>query len=190
VLDLSSGAPSQWRPGLDNMLATFSTFVRRFHRRLDRRLGWASKPVQFALIGGSGAVVDLAAMNLLLACLPLAGARALAIWAAMSWNFLLNRRITFSYARRYAAGRQYLLFCFSCLFGAVANWTASLALLGWLGGSPSLAAAGGIVLGAVFNYFLCWLVAFGREQQLASHAAQTRSVAKLIPIIDKPSGAL
>jgi dolichol-phosphate mannosyltransferase len=152
------------------MLQSTLNHLRRLRRRLDDRLGWAARPVQFALIGGSGAVVDLAALNLLLLWLPLGGARALAIWVAMTWNFLLNRRITFAYARRQSALRQYLLFCLSCLFGALLNWTASLALLEGFDvfrRSPSLAAACGIVLAAVFNYFLCWIVAFGREQQLA-----------------------
>lgn len=186
---MSSGAtPASVGVGLDKMFAINLTSLRRLHLRLDRRLGWFSKPIQFAVIGGSGAAVDLTSMHLLLAWLPLGPARALAIWFAMTWNFLLNRRLTFAYARRHAIGRQYLLFCLSCLFGAVINWTTSLALLGVLDRSPSEAAAAGIVLGAVLNYFLCWMVAFGREQQLGQDSA--RPLSQLVAAIDNRSGAL
>jgi dolichol-phosphate mannosyltransferase len=130
-------------------------YLRHLKRLYEARLGRASRPLQFALVGSTGVVVDLACFALLGALVPLQYARALAIWVAMSWNYLLNRRLTFSDTRSQSPLRQYPLFCLSCLLGAVVNWSVSLNLVEhfelfqrW----SVLAALCGIVAGTVFNY--------------------------------------
>jgi dolichol-phosphate mannosyltransferase len=131
--------------------------LRTWKRLLDKKLGrWAS-PVQFGLVGLSGMVPDLLSFAVLLRFMPLGPARGLAIWLAMTWNFWLNRRMTFSYARRGPLVRQYLLYCCSCLAGALVSWSTCLGLClasDWLRKNEILAAAIGVFAGAAVNYLL------------------------------------
>ena len=112
-------------------------------------------PGRFALVGLSGAFLDLASFSLLGLLLSMPLARGLAIWLAMSWNFVLNRRLTFTHARRNSAARQYVLFCSACGLGAVVNWAITVGLC--MGSSlfaahPLAAAMAGIAGGTVLNY--------------------------------------
>jgi putative flippase GtrA len=113
-------------------------------------------PGWFAVVGLSGAFVDLGSFSLLGRWLPMPLARGLAIWVAMSWNFALNRRLTFADARRDRVAWQYLLFCSACGLGAVVNWGVTVGLCL---GSPLFAAhvpaaaIAGIAAGTVLNYF-------------------------------------
>jgi dolichol-phosphate mannosyltransferase len=128
--------------------------------------GWASL-AQFIVVGLSGMFIDLSSYAALLAWLPLTLARGMAIWAAMSWNFLLNRWITFSYARNDALARQYLRFCLSCLTGAVVNWLTSVVLshsIEWFATHKLPAAVIGVVAGTGFNFVLCRHWAFRRTK--------------------------
>src|SRR5690606_12438511 len=105
--------------------------------------------LRFVLVGGSGMAVDLGLFTCLGLVLPLGVARAVAIWGAMTWNYLLNRRFTFA-ACGEAPLWQYALFCLSCSAGAGMNWCVSMGLCRttelfqeWL----ALAAAVGAVAG-------------------------------------------
>jgi dolichol-phosphate mannosyltransferase len=123
----------------------------------ERKAGRLAHPAQFALVGLSGMGVDLLAFALLGLWLPLGIARALAIWLAMSWNYVLNRRLTFSAYRRPFRWRDYALFCGSCLAGAVVSWSVCVGLCAasaWLAGYPLLAALLGVATGFVLNYSL------------------------------------
>jgi putative flippase GtrA len=99
--------------------------LRQFKRLIDHRFGNYSRLVQFCIVGASGAVVDLssyAAFQWLLNrtwlaqrttplfhnTLALTVSAVLAVWLALSWNFSLNRRLTFSYARQGSLLRQYV----------------------------------------------------------------------------------
>src|SRR5437588_10068202 len=90
--------------------------LRHLKRLADDRFGNASRLVQFCAVGASGMVVDLSSyalfqlifsrtwmarqtFRLVGGPLDLAVAGALAIALALTWNFALNRRLTFSYAR-------------------------------------------------------------------------------------------
>ena len=114
----------------------------------------AARPLLFACVGGTGMVVDLTTLSLLLHIMQFGPSRALAIWLAMTSNFLLNRRFTFSHARDSGAVPQYLLFCSACLVGAIVNWTCSVVLVQAtpLSAFPIVAAGAGVIAGTVFNY--------------------------------------
>jgi dolichol-phosphate mannosyltransferase len=141
-------------------------YLRHLKRLYEFKLGALARPAQFALVGASGMAVDLACFAALLWVARLGVARALAVWAAMTWNFWLNRRLTFSDARAQPVLPQYLLFCLSCALGAVVNWAVSVGLatrLAWFGRWPLVAAACGVVAGAALNYGFSTLVAFRRR---------------------------
>ena len=73
-------------------------------RRYEITTGRLGRPLLFALVGCSGMVVDLVSLHFLLRVASLAISRALAIWLAMTWNFWLNRRLTFSVRSKWLAG--------------------------------------------------------------------------------------
>jgi putative flippase GtrA len=125
--------------------------------------GHAARFGQFAAVGATGAVVDLVVFSMLMSLCTFGLARALAIWSAMSWNFLLNRWWTFSEARGGPILRQYALFCASCLCGALVNWSVTLCLhfiVTYFAERSMLAAACGIIAGAGVNYVLSAHIAF------------------------------
>jgi dolichol-phosphate mannosyltransferase len=84
---------------------------------------------------------------------------------AMTWNFYLNRRLTFSYARGSSMLRQYVFYCASCACGAAVSWSVSVGLtfsaVGFLG-KPLPAAVVGVVAGSLLNYFSSRYLVFRR----------------------------
>ena len=110
--------------------------------------------MQFLVVGGIGTLVNLAALTALVAVgVPVRGAVALAIWIAMTFNFVLNRRFSFSFARGGAWWSQYLRFVGASSFGAVINYALTLAILSrfaqW---PPQLAALIGIIVATGVNF--------------------------------------
>jgi dolichol-phosphate mannosyltransferase len=108
--------------------------LRQLKRLADDRFGNASRLIQFCFVGASGMVVDLTFYALLQAIfsrtalagleapvvggsLALAVAGVIAIAIALTWNFSINRRLTFNDARRGSIGRQYLRYVLSNLLG-------------------------------------------------------------------------
>jgi dolichol-phosphate mannosyltransferase len=139
-------------------------YLRHLRRLYVYKLGHAGRLFQFVLVGSTGMVVDLLVYALALSILPLQAARGLAIWLAMSWNFLLNRRLTYSDADRKPIWGQYVLFCLSCSLGAIVNWGVSVGLTEMIplfDRWKLLAAMVGVLTGTIFNYVLSCRVAFG-----------------------------
>ena len=132
-------------------------YVRHLKRLYEFQFGGWFHLLLFLAVGLAGMGVDLASYAVLLAWLPLAAARGAAIWTAMTFNFWLNRRFTFSAARREPALRQYAAFCLSCLCGAGVNWGLSVGLCrlnSAFDGHRLAAAMLGAVGGAGFNFLL------------------------------------
>jgi dolichol-phosphate mannosyltransferase len=119
--------------------------LRHFKRLADDRYGNVSRLLQFCAVGASGMVVDLTTYALLQLVLsptwlagrpaPLVGgpldkavARILAILVALIWNFSLNRRMTFNYARGASIPRQFLAYALSNALGIALSLTLSLTL--------------------------------------------------------------
>lgn len=157
-------------------------YLAHVKRLADYKFGALSQLLQFCAVGATGMVVDLSSYALLLGALapltlalkllsilaagdflvlgalwPITVARALAIWIAMTWNFFWNRRITFSRSRDGGVLRQYVRFVIACGFGAVVNWSVSVALIRVISGLPHhvmLSAVAGILAGTVSNFVL------------------------------------
>lgn len=111
--------------------------------------------VLFALVGATGLLVHLAVLKAALSTTAVAfdAAQAMAAYAAMTWNFALNNRLTYRDRRLkgWAALRGLLSFYVVCSVGAVAN----VGVASWVyGGTPSwwLAGTAGALMGVVFNY--------------------------------------
>ncbi|GIX03933.1 MAG: hypothetical protein KatS3mg113_0939 [Planctomycetaceae bacterium] len=125
--------------------------------------------LRFGFVGGTGMVVDVALMMALLQVgIKETLAAALAIWVAMSWNYLGNRWWTFSLAARRDWIRQYLHFCLSCLAGAAVNWGARVSLMrniAWFQSHPWAAALIGVLFGFGFNYAGCRLIVFNMSSE-------------------------
>jgi dolichol-phosphate mannosyltransferase len=118
--------------------------------------------VLFGMVGATGVVVQLLALRLFLLGLPdqFAVAQGLAVWVAMSTNFVMNNMITYRdrALRGGAAILQGLMsFYLICSVGALAN----VGLATWIYGttaSPELAGIAGAVVGALWNFVASSLV--------------------------------
>ena len=129
-------------------------YLQHLRRLYIFKYGLWSQLTQFLVVGGLGTVVNLAVLTLLLgAGTPAHTAVAAAILAAMVFNFVLNRRFSFSYARHESWWRQLLGFVAACSFGAVVNYATTLFLLTRLADlPPQVAAVAGIAVGTTFNF--------------------------------------
>jgi dolichol-phosphate mannosyltransferase len=133
-------------------------YLRHLKRLADFKYGDLSRFTQFAMVGATGVVVDLTTYASLLALsVPLTVARALGIWVAMSWNFILHRHFTFAFSRVENIRKQYWRFVTSCGLGAVISWSVAVSLpyaSEFFSRVPLLAAGLGIVAGTVSNFLL------------------------------------
>ena len=111
---------------------------------------------QFALVGFSGTLVNLAVLTVLHLChVPLKISVAIAIFISMLSNFILNRQFTFSYAREGSPWFQLVGFLAANSVGTVVNYFTTLGTLAlWpiLVRTPQAASLIGIVAGLSFNY--------------------------------------
>lgn len=126
--------------------------------------------VQFAIIGLSGVFINLASLSVLLHWLIRPVAIGVAIWISMSTNFLLNRNITFSYAKHSPILKQYLQYCGSCLTGAFFNGLTAETLcrtFDYFDQRTLLAAFIGILTGMAFNFILCRYFVFAKQKPVS-----------------------
>ena len=145
-------------------------YVKHLKRLYDYKYNTHSRFFQFCLVGITGAGVDLICFNLVLPMLKVfALARVVAIYIAMTWNFYLNRRVTFHNARGEHWHIQYFKFIAGSFSGAVINWTISIMLAHIMPGtfvSVQIAVLGGIVCGTLVNFLLAYNVAFRKRKKL------------------------
>jgi dolichol-phosphate mannosyltransferase len=129
-------------------------YLQHLRRLYIVKYGAWSQLMQFLAVGALGTVVNVAALTLLIA----AGMRprvaiGCAIFLAMCFNFVLNRRFSFSLARQAAWLRQFLRFVAASSIGALINYATTLLVLAYLAGvRPQVAALAGIAVGTAFNF--------------------------------------
>jgi dolichol-phosphate mannosyltransferase len=145
-------------------------YLRHLTRLADFKFGPWSQLGQFYVVGASGMGVDLLSYALLLrAGLALPLARALAIFVAIGWNFMLNRRVSFSAAR---SGRpvvdQYFRWLASTALGAVISWSVAvgLAFNEFFMEHVFMSATLGIITGSLINFILAryWVFTNSRKE--------------------------
>ncbi len=166
--------------------------LRHLKRLADHRYGNLSRLLQFCLVGASGMVVDLTCYALFqwifsqtrLSELPtplmggpldLAVAGALAIVAALTWNFLLNRRLTFSYARQGSVVRQYVTYALSNALGIGLSFSLRLILprqFAFFQRHKLAAAVVGIVAATAISFSMSRWVVFRRSSGIHDPAPQ------------------
>ena len=156
----------------------------RFAKRLsEERFGNFSRLIQFCLVGASGMIVDLscyalfqwllsktslasAQMPLIGGPLTLAVAAALAIGIALTWNFSLNRRLTFSYARGESILKQFFAYALSNALGIVLSYSLRLLLprhVGYFQRHKLAAALVGIVCATGISFSMARWFVFARR---------------------------
>ena len=135
-------------------------YIQHLRRLYIYKYGTWSHLVQFLVVGFSGLLVNLLAVAMLLRLeVPEKRAVAVAIVLSMIWNFALNRRFSFSYARHQSIVRQFVGFVAACALGAIVNYATTLAL--WNSMSYKQAAVCvGVLAGALFNFVASRFVIF------------------------------
>lgn len=162
---------SKWRlPAIDDL--------RHLKKLADHRYGNFSRLIQFCLVGASGMVVDLSCYALFqwllrdsslsrqtipgIGPLDLAVSAFLAVLIALTWNFSLNRRLTFSYARCGSFLRQYLTYGLSNALAISVNLLIRLRLphhVEFFNDHKLVAAVVGIVLATGISFSMSrWVV--------------------------------
>ncbi len=129
-------------------------YLQHLRRLYIFKYGVWSQLMQFLVVGGMGTVVNLAALSALLAMkLPQRPAVALAIFVAMCFNFVLNRRFSFSAARHRPWLRQFLGFVAASSLGALINYATTMFIAARVVGIRlQVAALIGIAVGTIFNF--------------------------------------
>jgi dolichol-phosphate mannosyltransferase len=171
--------------------------LRHFKRLADHRFGNASRLLQFCMVGASGMMVDLSTYALFqwlfsktwLARVPapigneslaLAASGALAIALALTWNFSLNRRLTFNYARHGSIVRQFLTYALSNALGIALSFSLRIVLPGrfaFFHRHKLAAALVGIVAATGISFSLSRWVVFRRRPVLPTKTAATHTAA-------------
>ncbi len=143
-------------------------YIHHLKRLADYKFGVLSRFVQFCAVGATGLAVDFLTYGLLLrGGVAIHIARAIAIWVALTWNFLLNRRFTFSWGRAGRILQQYPRFVASCLVGAVASWSVAMGLgrTAMFAEHPFVAAFMGVLVGTVLNFTASLLWVFRKDRR-------------------------
>ncbi len=140
-------------------------YLQHLRRLYIYKYGLWSQLLQFLVVGAIGTLVNLAVLSGLMAVhVPIRAAVALAIWLSMSSNFVLNRRFSFSFARRGSWWGQYLRFVAASSVGALVNYALTLVLLNRFPHLPAQAAAlFGIAVGTGINFVASRYLVFRTE---------------------------
>ena len=142
-------------------------FLRHLARLYRHRFGGLVRAISFGLVGASGLVIDIATY-LLLQWLGLEHrtARFVAFWPAVSWNWMVNRHVTFGERPRQPRMRQWAKFTASSLIGLGANVGTYTALTTWVTEFDRrriLALLVGVALGGVLNFVVATVYVYRRH---------------------------
>ena len=139
-------------------------YLRHLKRLYLYRFGGLARVLSFGMVGVSGFVIDLV-FYLGLQALGLEHrlARFVSFWPAVSWNWWLNRRVTFDDRPRQAPTRQWARFVIASLVGLGVNVGSYLALTSYVAvfaRYPLFAFFLGIALGGGINFLVSTLYVY------------------------------
>jgi dolichol-phosphate mannosyltransferase len=127
-------------------------YFRHLRRLYTFKYGTWSHLAQFLVVGASGVAINLLVLTAALQLnLGEKSAVAIAIVVSMIWNFILNRRFSFSYARDQSIVKQFFGFVAACSVGGLVNYFTTMALWDALP-YQQLAALAGVLAGTFFNF--------------------------------------
>ena len=156
-----------WRQQID--------FLRHLYLLYVHRHGGPLRVLCFALVGASGFVVDLVCyLALQWAGVEHRVARLLSFWPAVSWNWLLNRSVTFRDRAPETRARQWAKFVVGSLVGLAVNVGSYAALTSFtdvFDRHRLLALLTGVGLGGLVNFMLSTLFVY-RRHSAAQAAAE------------------
>lgn len=140
-------------------------YIQHIRRLFLYKYGAWSEVAQFAIVGASGALVNLLAVTALLHVgLSASVSIACAIAVSICTNFLLNRRFTFSHSKTGHMPTQFLSYLVSVSFGAIINYFVALLVLDlYPRFIPQLASLCGIAVATVANFVALKFVVFKRK---------------------------
>jgi dolichol-phosphate mannosyltransferase len=139
-----------------------------------QRYGTWAHLAQFLVVGTSGLAVNLLVLTAILrAGLAHQAAIAVAIAVSMTWNFALNRRFSFSYARKRPIVTQYVGFVAACSVGGAVNYVVTAALWETFH-TKQLAATLGVAAGTGFNFVASRFAVFRMKDERTSPPTSTR----------------
>lgn len=143
-------------------LAEQVRYIKHIRSLLIHKYGTWSHLAQFLVVGLLGTVVNLAALTLLVALgVNVNTAIGVAIGISVVFNFFLNRRFTFAYARKGPIAGQFLGFVAACSLGVFLNYfIASSLVFKYPGLYPQIAALAGIAAGTGVNFLINRFVVF------------------------------
>ncbi len=152
------------RKTVSSRLAEATRFIRHLKRLADFRFGEWSYTLQFLIVGASGTIVNIAVVTLLhLLGFSAEWSLVGGIVVSMTSNFLLNRTITFTYAKHQAVLGQFVRYALANSIGIAVNYSVARYMLfqfpsfvNW----PQIPALAGIVAGTGFNFLTSRLWVF------------------------------
>ncbi len=148
-------------------LAEQFRYLRHLKRLAEFKYRRATPLLLFCMVGATGTVIDLAGYAVLLAAaVPVPLARAAAIGMAMTWNYTLDRNLTFRNVAKPGVWKAYGRFVASCSLGAMLSWALAMVLPVWFELFETHlvgAAAMGVVAGTLANFHLSRTWAFCRH---------------------------
>jgi len=129
-------------------------YLKHLRRLYTFKFGVWTQLLQFLTVGALGTVVNLAALTAALALgMPTRVSVAIAIFISMCFNFVLNRRFSFSASRSGSVLRQFVGFVLASSVGALLNYLTTVFVLSRAPGTrPQLAAVAGIAVGTGLNF--------------------------------------
>jgi dolichol-phosphate mannosyltransferase len=129
-------------------------YLQHLRRLYTFKYGIWTQFIQFLVVGALGTVVNLVTLTILLGlALPTKPAMGIAIFASMCFNFVLNRRFSFSGSRGTSWRRQFVSFVAASSLGAIINYVSALFALAHVRTLPPQGGALiGIAVGTAFNF--------------------------------------
>jgi dolichol-phosphate mannosyltransferase len=151
-------------------------YIQHLRRLYMHKFATGLEMLHFGLVGASGVMINLVALTLLTAFgIGVNLAVALSIAVSMFSNFLLNRRLTFWYARDGNVWKQFAGFVAACSLGAAMNYMVTVYVAKVVPQAPlQVAALVGVLVGMGFNFLTNRFIVF-RKRHVVRAAAPEKS---------------
>ena len=144
-------------------------YLRHLYRLYLDRYGAVARLASFALVGASGFVIDVALyLGLQAIGFEHRGARFLSFWPAVTWNWGLNRAMTFEERARPPRMRQWTKFAVSSLIGLgvnVGSYTLLTSFVGLFARHRLVALVCGVLLGGGANFLVANRYVYRRHSE-------------------------